>query len=193
MLFAGDVYMNLTGLGDPVGFENLNDGRASQRRLASLSFDAAGFGHGAPIAHDASRRFRNKWGKESSARETPTREAAWVTPCAKPRSVGSIQPERDRVAMGKAPASPIPKKKRKIPIAAAFHANAVSEVKIDHQTTTTDSARRPPIRSPSHPPGIWNRAYPHRKEAKIHPMVIMEKPISLWITGTAEARFTRSM
>ena len=67
MLFAGDVYMNLMGLGDPVGFENLNDGRASQRKLASLSFDAAGFGHGGPIAHDASTRFRDEWGQKSAA------------------------------------------------------------------------------------------------------------------------------
>jgi glyoxylase-like metal-dependent hydrolase (beta-lactamase superfamily II) len=62
MLFAGDVGTNLMGLGDPVGFENLEEGRASQRKLADLSFDAAGFGHGAPIAHNASTRFRNKWG-----------------------------------------------------------------------------------------------------------------------------------
>ena len=55
------------GLGDPVGFENLNDGRASQRKLASLSFDAAGFGHGEPISRDASTQFRDKWGKKSSA------------------------------------------------------------------------------------------------------------------------------
>jgi len=61
MLFVGDVYMNLMGLGDPVGFENLEEGRASQRKLASLSFDAAGFGHGAPIARDASMHFRNMW------------------------------------------------------------------------------------------------------------------------------------
>jgi glyoxylase-like metal-dependent hydrolase (beta-lactamase superfamily II) len=67
MLFAGDVYMNLMGLGDPVGFENLNDGRVSQRKLASLSFDAAGFGHGAPIARDASTRFRDEWGEKSAA------------------------------------------------------------------------------------------------------------------------------
>jgi glyoxylase-like metal-dependent hydrolase (beta-lactamase superfamily II) len=33
---------------DPVGFESLQEGRASQRKLASLSFDAVGFGHGAP-------------------------------------------------------------------------------------------------------------------------------------------------
>lgn len=67
MLFAGDVGTNLMGLGDPVGFENLEEGRASQRKLASLSFDAAGFGHGKPIARNASTRFRNKWGKKSSA------------------------------------------------------------------------------------------------------------------------------
>lgn len=67
MLFAGDVGTNLMGLGDPIGFENLAEGRASQRKLASLSFDAAGFGHGKPIARDASTRFRDKWGKESPA------------------------------------------------------------------------------------------------------------------------------
>jgi hypothetical protein len=61
MLFAGDVGMNLMGLGDPLGFENLEEGRASQRKLASLSFDATGFGHGVPVARDASARFRNKW------------------------------------------------------------------------------------------------------------------------------------
>ena len=62
MLFAADVGMTLMGLGDPLGFESLEDGRASQRKLASLSFDAAGFGHGKPIAKDASARFHNKWG-----------------------------------------------------------------------------------------------------------------------------------
>ena len=65
MLFAGDVCMNLMGLSDPVGFENLQEGRASQRKLASLSFDAAGFGHGEPITRDASTRFRNKWGQQT--------------------------------------------------------------------------------------------------------------------------------
>ncbi len=67
MLFAGDAGMNVMGLGDPVGFEDLNEGRASQRKLAGLSFDAAGFGHGAPIARDASGRFRDKWGGKSAA------------------------------------------------------------------------------------------------------------------------------
>jgi glyoxylase-like metal-dependent hydrolase (beta-lactamase superfamily II) len=67
MLFAGDVCMNVMGLGDPIGFESLAEGRASQRKVADLSFDAAGFGHGAPIARDASTRFRNKWGRKLSA------------------------------------------------------------------------------------------------------------------------------
>ena len=62
MLFAGDVASNIMGLGDPLGFENLEEGRASQRKLASLSFDATGFGHGQPIARDASKRFRDRWG-----------------------------------------------------------------------------------------------------------------------------------
>jgi len=63
MLFAADVCTNIMGLGDPVGFESLDEGRVSQRKLASLSFDAAGFGHGKSIARDASTRFRNKYGK----------------------------------------------------------------------------------------------------------------------------------
>ena len=65
MLFAGDVCMNIMGLGDPLGFESLQEGRASQCKVASLSFDAAGLGHGEPIARDASTRFCNKWGKKN--------------------------------------------------------------------------------------------------------------------------------
>ena len=67
MLFAGDVCINVMGLGDPVGFESLEEGRASQRKLASLSFEAVGFGHGEPIARDASRHLRNKYGKNPEA------------------------------------------------------------------------------------------------------------------------------
>ena len=67
MLFVGDVYMNLMGLGDPIGFENLEEGRASQRKLAGRSFDAAGFGHGVPIGRDASTYFRNEWREKSAA------------------------------------------------------------------------------------------------------------------------------
>ena len=65
MVFAGDVCMNIMGLGDPVGFESLEEGRASQRKVAGLSFEAAGFGHGEPIAHNASTRFLNTYGKHT--------------------------------------------------------------------------------------------------------------------------------
>ena len=67
MLFAGDVAMNVLGLGDPLGFESFEEGRASQRKVAKLSFDAVGFGHGSPIIRDASVRFRNKWCDKSAA------------------------------------------------------------------------------------------------------------------------------
>jgi glyoxylase-like metal-dependent hydrolase (beta-lactamase superfamily II) len=70
MLFVGDVCTNVMGLGDPVGFESLEEGRASQRKLAGLSFDAVGFGHGAPIARDASTRFRVKWGTEEGRQKS---------------------------------------------------------------------------------------------------------------------------
>jgi hypothetical protein len=67
--------MNIMGLGDPVGFESLKEGRASQRKVASLSFDSAGFGHGEPIARDASTRFRNKWGALGTPQTTQKKVA----------------------------------------------------------------------------------------------------------------------
>jgi glyoxylase-like metal-dependent hydrolase (beta-lactamase superfamily II) len=62
MLFAADVFMNIMGLGDPLGFEDIKLGRASQRKLAGLSFEAVGFGHGNPVVRDATRYIR-KWKK----------------------------------------------------------------------------------------------------------------------------------
>ncbi len=63
LLIAGDVGMNIIGLGDPVGFESLKEGRRSQRKLAALRFDAAVFGHGRAIRSGASERLRRKWGQ----------------------------------------------------------------------------------------------------------------------------------
>jgi glyoxylase-like metal-dependent hydrolase (beta-lactamase superfamily II) len=60
MLFAADVFMNNIGLGDPLGFEDIKQGRASQKKLADLSFNAVGFGHGYTITQDATTRLR-KW------------------------------------------------------------------------------------------------------------------------------------
>ena len=77
-----------------------------------------------------------------------------MIPCAKPRSAGSIHRESERVAIGNAPASPTPNRKRKTAIDTALQASAVTEVKTLHQVTISVSARRGPMRSPSQPPGI---------------------------------------
>jgi len=61
MLIAGDVGMNILGLGDPLGFENMEEGRRSQRKIAALRFDAVAFGHGRSIRSGASDRIRRKW------------------------------------------------------------------------------------------------------------------------------------
>lgn len=63
LLIAGDVGMNIVGLGDPVGFEDIEEGRRSQRKIAALRFDAAVFGHGRPIRSGASERIARKWSR----------------------------------------------------------------------------------------------------------------------------------
>ena len=55
------------------GFEDLALGRASQRKLANLSFDAAGFGHGSPIATNAMTYFQKKWGKSTAQSRSAAR------------------------------------------------------------------------------------------------------------------------
>jgi glyoxylase-like metal-dependent hydrolase (beta-lactamase superfamily II) len=62
VLLAADACVNLLGLGDPVAFEDEEEGRRSQRKLANLDFQIACFGHGKAIPRDAARRFRQKWG-----------------------------------------------------------------------------------------------------------------------------------
>jgi hypothetical protein len=123
----------------------------------------------------------------------PKREPPCVTPWAKPRSDGSIQRESERVAIGNAPASPTPNRKRNIAIDAAFQAAAVSAVNALHHVTMRASARRGPMRSPNQPPGIWNSAYPQRNDARIQPIVSISSPNSSRMAGTAEAITTRSM
>jgi len=63
LLIAGDFGMNILELGDPVGFEDIEDGRRSQRKVAGLRFDAAVFGHSRVIRSGASERVRSKWGQ----------------------------------------------------------------------------------------------------------------------------------
>ena len=62
VLFAADACAHIVALSDPLGFEDEDAGHRSQRRLAGLDFEIACFGHGRPIAREAARRFRAKWG-----------------------------------------------------------------------------------------------------------------------------------
>lgn len=66
LLIGGDVFMNLFGLADPVGFEDEAEGRRSQRKIAALQFDAAAFGHGSAITSNASDRVREKLGMQAT-------------------------------------------------------------------------------------------------------------------------------
>lgn len=63
LLIAGDVGKNILGIGDPLGFEDLEEGRRSQRKIAALRFDAVAFGHGGMIQSSASEKVQKKWGR----------------------------------------------------------------------------------------------------------------------------------
>jgi glyoxylase-like metal-dependent hydrolase (beta-lactamase superfamily II) len=51
----------MPSLGYSLGYEDLELGRASLRKLAALDFDAAVFGHGKAITIGASKKFRSRW------------------------------------------------------------------------------------------------------------------------------------
>ena len=63
VLFVADACAHLFGLGSPLGYEDFEEGRRSQTKLASLDFETACFGHGKPILQGADKRFREKWGR----------------------------------------------------------------------------------------------------------------------------------
>lgn len=65
LLIVGDAGSNVVGVSDPLGFEDREEGRRSQRQLASLDFEAVAFGHGGAIPRDALRRVRRKWGSRT--------------------------------------------------------------------------------------------------------------------------------
>ena len=58
LLIGGDAFINILGVGDPIGFEDEAEGRRSQRKLAALDFDAACFGHGKAISSGAKEQVR---------------------------------------------------------------------------------------------------------------------------------------
>ena len=58
LLFAADACANMPTFGYALGYESLEEGKKSLRRLAALDFDAAVFGHGGPIKSGAAQKFR---------------------------------------------------------------------------------------------------------------------------------------
>jgi glyoxylase-like metal-dependent hydrolase (beta-lactamase superfamily II) len=61
VLFAADACSNVGRLDLALGYEDLEEGKSSLRKLAPLEFDVACFGHGKAIKSGASRKFRKKW------------------------------------------------------------------------------------------------------------------------------------
>lgn len=62
VLLASDVAVNIPKLRFHPGYESFETGRQSLRRLASLTFDKATFGHGRPLLSGASGIFKKSFG-----------------------------------------------------------------------------------------------------------------------------------
>src|SRR5689334_17406898 len=91
-------------------------------------------------------------------------------PCTVARSKRGIQLENARAAMGHAPASPAPKRKRRITIEVRLNAAAVAAVKADHQSTIRKSTDLVPSFSAHFAVGISKRAYAKANALKIQPV-----------------------
>jgi hypothetical protein len=94
---------------------------------------------------------------------------------------------------GKHPASPAPKRNRAAIMENRVLALAVAAVKKEHHITTRSSTFFGPKRSPSHPPGISNRAHASVKAPNTWPASTSEKRRSRWMKGIAFEMQTRSM
>jgi glyoxylase-like metal-dependent hydrolase (beta-lactamase superfamily II) len=64
VLFAADVAGNMFRLGWSMIYEDLEEGKRSLAKVASLDFEVACFGHGKAIVGGAAERFRQKWGTQ---------------------------------------------------------------------------------------------------------------------------------
>lgn len=64
VLIAADACMNMLGLRDMPGYEDIAQAYSSLRKLSRLNFDKAVFGHGAAIKTGADKVFRARWGAE---------------------------------------------------------------------------------------------------------------------------------
>ncbi len=62
VLIAADTCSNIMRLGWSIGYEDLDAGKRSLKKLSQLDFQIACFGHGKAITQDTGARFRKKWG-----------------------------------------------------------------------------------------------------------------------------------
>ncbi|MFQ5522055.1 MAG: MBL fold metallo-hydrolase [Acidimicrobiia bacterium] len=63
LLFTGDAAGNVMGLNYMLGYNDLEEGSRSLRKLGGLDFEAAVFGHGKPILENAAAKFARKFGR----------------------------------------------------------------------------------------------------------------------------------
>jgi glyoxylase-like metal-dependent hydrolase (beta-lactamase superfamily II) len=61
VLFAADTCSNMMGLGWSLGYEDFEEGKRSLKKLSTLDFRVACFGHGKAILQDAVGKFKEKW------------------------------------------------------------------------------------------------------------------------------------
>lgn len=61
VLFAADACSNMMGLGWSLGYEDIEEGKRSLRKLTGFNFQVACFGHGKAILQDAVGKFKQKW------------------------------------------------------------------------------------------------------------------------------------
>src|SRR5579872_3917639 len=113
-------------------------------------------------------------------------------PCARSRSRLGSHVVKMRVRLGKQPASPAPKSVSVTMSEVALHVEPIAAVKNDHHRTMRISTRRGPMRSPSRPPGISNRAYANTKADSAQLICTFDRWRSRWIDGAACEMPTRS-
>ena len=109
----------------------------------------------------------------------PSCAAASMIPCTLPLSVPGNQREITRAALGNAPASPTPNKKRMAISEPSPEQTPVNAVKSDHHRTTRVRILRDPYLSPILPVGISNNPYANVNAmagaAKIAPKALSER------------------
>src|SRR5579859_2256759 len=114
----------------------------------------------------------------------PRPRPALCKPLAKPRSLTLVHEAITRTQPGETAASPTPVKKRMTwkasrtlnpVLTASWGATPISPAPRPKHNIEAVNVRMGPRRSQMYPQGIWKRAYPHRKEPKVRPILMVSK------------------